>query len=106
MIRRIWHGYATHENADRYQGVVTGEVIPGILAMKVPGFQSIELLRRAREEDVEFITIMRFRDLDAVKGFVGEDYERSHVPTRAQKVLAHYDTRAQHYDTLLVEEVR
>ncbi|MFG5381732.1 hypothetical protein [Yoonia sp. R2-816] len=106
MITRIWYGYATHENADRYQEVVTGEVIPGILAMSIPGFQGIELSRRTREEDVEFITIMRFRDLNAVKGFVGDDYERSHVPPHARQVLAHYDARAQHYDTLLVEEAR
>ncbi len=106
MITRIWHGYATHENADHYQSIVTGEVIPGILAMNIPGFQRIELLRRQRKDDVEFITIMRFRDLDAVKDFVGEDFERSHVPSRAREVLTHYETRAQHYDTLLVEEVR
>lgn len=103
MISRIWHGYTTHENANRYQAVVTGEVIPGILDMKIPGFERIELFRRAREDDVEFVTVMWFRDLDAVKAFVGEDFERSHVPPRAREVLSRFDARAQHYDVLLAE---
>ena len=104
MISRIWHGYATHENADRYQDVVTKEVISGILAMKIPGFERIELFRRTRENDVEFVTIMWFQDLDAVRAFVGEEYEKSHVPPRAREVLSRFDARAQHYDILLVEE--
>lgn len=106
MIGRIWRGYATHENADRYQSIVTGEVIPGILEMELPGFRSIELFRKTRAKDVEFITVMRFEDRDAVKAFVGEDYERSHVPLRAKEVLEQFDTRAQHYDILLTEEAR
>jgi heme-degrading monooxygenase HmoA len=103
MISRIWHGYTTPENADRYHAVVTGEVIPGILAMNIPGFEKIELFRRARDSDVEFVTIMWFRDLESVRAFTGEDFERSHVPARARKVLSHFDERALHYDVLLAE---
>lgn len=101
MISRIWHGYTTPENADRYQAIVTGEVIPGILDMKIPGFERIELFRKARDTDVEFITVMWFRDLNAVRAFMGEDFEQSHVPPRAREVLSHFDERAQHYDILL-----
>lgn len=104
MISRIWHGYATRENADRYQAIVTGEVIPDILARKIPGFERIELFRRSREDDVEFITVMWFRNLDAVKAFVGEDYEASHVPARARAVLSRFDARSQHYEVLLARD--
>ena len=101
MISRIWHGYTTAENADRYQAVVSGEVIPGILKMKIPGFEKIELLRRARDADVEFITVMWFQDIASVRAFMGEDFEQSHVPPRAQEVLSHFDERSQHYDVVL-----
>ena len=46
------------------------------------------LLRRANGQEVEFVTIMWFEDLDAVRRFVGEDYARSHVPPEARAVLA------------------
>jgi len=101
MISRIWHGYTTPENADRYQAIVTGEVIPGIVAMNIAGFDGIELFRRARESDVEFITVMWFQDIESVRAFVGDDVEKSHVPPRARAVLSHFDDRSQHYDVLL-----
>lgn len=100
MISRIWHGYTSPENADRYQAIVTEEVIPGILEMKIPGFEKIELFRRARDADIEFITIMWFRDIEAVRAFTGEDFEQSHVPPRAREVLSRFDQRAQHYDVI------
>ena len=104
MICRIWHGWTTRENADRYEAIVSREVIPEILAMRIPGFERIELCRRSREEDVEFVTVMWFSNLEAVKAFVGEDYETAHVPPRAREVLARFDTRSQHYDILLSKD--
>ena len=46
------------------------------------------------------MTLMWFDDLDAVKRFTGEDYERSHVPSEARGVLARFDERAAHYEVL------
>ncbi len=43
MISRIWRGWTTFENADAYEAIVTSEVIPGILDMKVAGLEKIEL---------------------------------------------------------------
>jgi len=106
MISRIWHGWTTKENADLYEAIVTGEVIPGILAMRIPGFKKIELYRCPREEDVEFVTVMWFTDIEAIKAFVGEDYEVAHVPQRAREVLARFDARSQHYEILLSEGAR
>jgi hypothetical protein len=41
---------------------------------------------------------MRFDSLDAVKAFVGEDYETVYVPDVARQVLARFDQRSQHYE--------
>jgi antibiotic biosynthesis monooxygenase (ABM) superfamily enzyme len=100
MICRIWRGWTTPENAPRYEAVVRGEVIPEIEARHIPGFVSIDLLRRAHAEGVEFTTIMWFDGLDAVKAFMGEDYEVAHVPERARAVLSHFDTRSAHHELL------
>jgi hypothetical protein len=43
---------------------------------------------------------MWFDDLDAVKAFVGEDYEVAHVPERARAVLARFDDRSAHYEVI------
>lgn len=98
MIGRIWHGWTTPENADRYFEILTTEVLPGIAAMKIEGYRRIQVLRREHPDEVEFITIMWFDSLDSVKNFMGEDYARAHVPDQAQAVLSRFDSRSQHYE--------
>jgi heme-degrading monooxygenase HmoA len=100
MICRLWRGWATKNNADAYQRIVREEVIPGIEARRIPGFRSIDLVRREREQDVEFMTLMWSDSLNNVRGFMGEDYETGHVPARAQAVLTDFDRRSTHYEVL------
>jgi heme-degrading monooxygenase HmoA len=100
MICRVWRGWATAENAPAYEAIVRGEVIPEIEGRRIPGFQAIDLVRRTTQDGVEFLTIMWFDDLDAVKAFVGEDYEVAHVPERARAVLARFDDRSAHYEVI------
>jgi heme-degrading monooxygenase HmoA len=100
MICRAWRGWTTRDNAAAYERIVRGEVIPGIEARRIPGFRSIDLVRRERDHDVEFMTLMWFDTLDSVRGFMGEDYETAHVPPQAQAVLTDFDRRSAHYDVL------
>jgi hypothetical protein len=46
MICRVWRGWATPANADAYERVARGEVIPGIEARRISGFRFIDLVRR------------------------------------------------------------
>jgi heme-degrading monooxygenase HmoA len=80
MIERIWH------------------------AKNIPGYRGIRLLRRPLDEEVEFITIMRFDSLDDVIRLAGEDYEKSYVPQKAREVLARFDEKSQHYE--VIEELK
>ena len=100
MICRLWCGWTTPENADAYERVVRGEVIPAIEARRIPGFQGIDLMKRGVGEEVEFQTLMWFDDLDAVRAFVGDDYSVSHVPEPARAVLSRFDQRAAHYEVI------
>lgn len=97
MICRIWHGYTTHENAGAYERVVRTIVIPGIEERSIPGFLSIDLIKRQLEHEVEFITLMWFDSPEAIVAFVGEDVTISHVPPEAREVLVRFDDRSQHY---------
>jgi hypothetical protein len=98
MILRIWHGWTTPQNADTYEALLKAEIFPGIAAKSVAGYRGIELLRLDGPDEVEFITVMRFDSLQAVKDFVGEDYERAYVPDKARAVLARFDPTSKHYE--------
>lgn len=98
MILRLWHGWTRVEQADAYEDLLRREVIPGISRRRVPGYRGIRVLRRAHRSEVEFVTLMTFDSIDAVRAFAGEDYEAAVVPPQAQALLSRYDERAQHYD--------
>ncbi len=90
-IKRIWHGWTTAENADRYEIVLHDEVFQSIEAKGISGYRGIELLRRDQGDEVEFITIMTFDSIQNVIDFQGEDYQRCYVPDAAKKVLKRWD---------------
>ena len=96
MISRIWHGWTTLGNADKYEALLKEEIFVGIQNRHIRGFRSIQLLRREVGDEMEFVTIMLFDSLDAVREFAGEDYEVAVVPDRAREVLSHFDGRSQH----------
>jgi len=98
MVGRIWHGWTTPENADIYENLLKTEIFPGIASKNVSGYRGIQLFRRPLDSEVEFITIMWFESLDAVKLFAGEDYEKAYVPQKVRKVLSRFDDRSQHYE--------
>lgn len=98
MIGRIWRGWTTPHNADAYETLLRDEIFPGIVGRKVPGFRRIELFRAPAGEEVEFVTVMWFDSLQAVKAFAGDDYETAVVPPKARAVLKRFDARSQHYE--------
>ena len=98
MISRIWHGYTIPENADAYENLLKGEIIVGIKDRNIPGFKEIQVFRRKLGNEVEFITVMWFASIDAVRAFAGEDYEVAVVPPKARAILSHFDQRSQHYE--------
>ncbi|GAA3900010.1 antibiotic biosynthesis monooxygenase [Sphingomonas limnosediminicola] len=100
MICRLWRGWTTRENADAYERIVRGEVIPAIEARNIAGFRHIDLMRRDCGDEVEFQTLMWFDSLDAIIAFMGADYSRSHVPDAARAVLKRFDARAAHYEVI------
>lgn len=96
MILRIWHGFTTKSNADVYETMLKDEIIPEIERKNIKGYKKIQLLRRELNSEVEFTTIMWFETIDAVKSFVGEDYETVYVPEKARKVLSRFDNKSVH----------
>ncbi|MBA3669692.1 MAG: antibiotic biosynthesis monooxygenase [Sphingomonas sp.] len=100
MICRLWRGWTTADNAEAYERIVRGEVIPGIEARQIDGFRHIDLMKTDRGDEIEFQTLMWFDSLDSIKAFIGEDYAASHVPASARAVLSRFDDRAAHYEVI------
>ena len=98
MISRIWHGYTSFTNAEKYETLLKNEIFTGIQKRNIQGFKEIQLFQRSLENEVEFITVMWFDSIDAVRTFAGEDYEVAVVPPAARTVLSHFDERSQHYE--------
>jgi heme-degrading monooxygenase HmoA len=97
MIARIWHGWTTPENADTYENLLKSEIFTGIKDREIAGYRGINLFRRSVGDEVEFITLMYFDSLEAVRVFAGEDYEAAVVPPKAREVLKRFDARSKHY---------
>ena len=72
MISRIWHGWTTRSNADKYEAMLKEEIFVGIENRHIRGFKGIQLLRREVGEEIEFVTIMLFDSLEAVREFAGD----------------------------------
>ncbi len=98
MITRVWHGWTSPENADKYEQLLRSEVLPGI--HRIAGYRGAHLLRRNSDEEVEFVTLTYFENLDAVRAFAGSDYEVAVVPPEARKLLSRFDQRSAHYETV------
>ena len=103
MIKRIWRGWTTPENAEAYQDLLLNEVIPSIAAQKIPGYSSTEVLREDLDGEVEFSTVMSFVSLESVIAFQGADYARCYVPESARELLSRWDSVCRHYDVVALK---
>lgn len=121
MISRLWHGWTTRANANAYEQLLREEVLPGI--HRVRGFKGAHVLRRESDgrskspllpksgrsgapapggaDEIEFIVITQFDSIDDVTEFAGEDYELAVIEPAARKLLARFDARSAHYETVM-----
>jgi len=100
MISRIWHGWTHPHNADAYERLLRSEIFKGIAKRSIQGYRGIHLLRRNVGEGVEFVTIMWFDSMEAVRAFAGEDYEDAVVPPKARALLSKFDSHSAHYEVI------
>ena len=96
VIARIWRGWAPPGRADDYQRHYETEVSEHLTA--VNGFRGAQLLRRDEGGEIAFTSITWFADLDAVRGFAGDDYERAVVEDAARAALSRWDERVSHHE--------
>ncbi len=101
MICRVWHGWTTAANADTYEALLAREIVPGIQNRGIGGYRGMQVCRREDGDTVQFMTIIWFESMDAVRAFAGDDPEVAVVPPAARALLARFDARSQHYGVRL-----
>jgi len=102
VIARIWHGWTTPEHADSYEAHLKPELLPGL--SKVKGFVGSHLLRRTGGSEVEFITIIFWDSVDAVRAVAGPNYETAVIPEERKQYLKRYDAKALHYEVVSTQK--
>jgi len=102
MIIRIWRGWTTPSIAAAYEELLLTEIFKGIASRNIPGYRGISLCKREVGGEMEFMTIMQFDSLEAVRAFAGEQYEEAVVPAKARQLLSRFDARSAHYDKVVL----
>ncbi len=95
-IARLWRGVTKPEDADAYEAMLKPELLPGI--SRAPGYQGSYLLRRAKGDEVQFVTIMLWELLDSLCAVAGANYEAAVIPEERRRYLARFDATASHYE--------
>jgi antibiotic biosynthesis monooxygenase (ABM) superfamily enzyme len=97
MIARIWHGWTKRQDAVAYEQMLCEEILPGIAQRNIPGYRGAELFIHEDGDEVEFVTLLRFDSMEAVKIFAGNDENRPVIYPKAEPLLIRMDQRSRHY---------
>ena len=97
MIARIWHGWTKRTDAKTYEEMLRNEIFPSIAARKIIGYRGAELFVRENSDEVEFVTLLRFDSVDAVKEFAGADEGKPVIYPKAEALITRMDERSRHY---------
>jgi antibiotic biosynthesis monooxygenase (ABM) superfamily enzyme len=96
MIARIWHGWTKPEDAKTYEEMLRTEIFPGIASHKIEGYRGAELFIRQDGNEVEFVTLLRFESMDAVREFAGPEPSKPVIFPQAEALVTRMQP-AQHY---------
>ncbi len=98
MVVREWRGRASAADQDAYPRHFRQSVLPGL--RRVPGFAGASLSRRAQDGQVEFLVLTRWRSMDAIRAFAGDDPARAVVEPEAAAALIDFDQSVRHYEVI------
>jgi len=105
MIARIWHGWTKRADAKVYEEMLRNEIFPSIAARNIKGYRGAELFIRDDGDEVEFVTLLRFDSMNAVREFAGADEGKPVIYSKAEALLARMDERSRHYRVAIGREL-
>jgi hypothetical protein len=94
MIARIWHGWTKRADAEVYEEMLRDEIFPSIAARNINGYRGAELF--VHDDEVEFVTLLRFDSMNGVKQFAGTDASKPVIYPKAEALISRMED-ARHY---------
>jgi antibiotic biosynthesis monooxygenase (ABM) superfamily enzyme len=104
MIARIWHGWTKGADAKTYENMLRDEIFPSIAARNIKGYRGAELFIREDGDEMEFVTLLRFDSIDAVKEFAGSDESKPVIFPGVEKLLTRKE-QARHYHVAISSDL-
>ena len=96
MIARIWHGRTKIEHFEEYTKFMKERAIPDY--KNTNGFVKLTFLRKKDGKIAHFNLITFWENLEAIKNFAGEDYEKPKYYPEDQKFLLEFEKEVVHYE--------
>ncbi len=101
MIARIWYSLTALENANKYKKLLKTEICPKIESKNVLALKKNSLFKRPLDNEIEFVTIMLFKDWETVRKLAGERYEKAYVPDKAREMFSGFAEITKHYEVIV-----
>ena len=96
MIARIWHGRTKEEDFEAYTAFLKERAMPDY--QHTEGFVKLIFLRALRDGEGHFLLITFWEDVEAIKKFAGEDYEKAKYYPEDQDYLLEFEEEVTHYE--------
>lgn len=96
MIARIWKGKTKIEHLEAYTNFMKVRAIPDY--SKVSGFIKLTFLKRTDEDYAYFDLITFWENMEVIKGFAGEDYEKAKYYPEDDNFLLDFPEKVTHYE--------
>ncbi len=104
MIARIWRGWTERTDATTYEKMLRDEIFPSIVERNIKGYRGAELFIREDGNETEFVTLLRFDSMDAVKEFAGSDETKPVIFPGVERLLTRMEP-ARHYRIAIAREL-
>lgn len=95
-ISRYWSGRIKKGQEQNYIKYLKEEIIPHLRSLE--GFEKASIQKRQLDQAVEFLFISRWRSLEDIRAFSGEDLNQAVVAEKAQAMMLDFDQEVRHYE--------
>lgn len=96
MIARIWHGRTKIEDYEEYTALMKSKAIPDYKGTE--GFIDLTFLRRVENDIAHFTLITFWENLELIKNFAGEDFDKAKYYPEDEKFLLEFEEKVIHHE--------
>ncbi|MEX0288205.1 MAG: antibiotic biosynthesis monooxygenase [Flavobacteriaceae bacterium] len=96
MIARIWKGKTKIEHAEEYEDFMKSRAIPDY--SQTIGFIKLIFLKRTDNEYAYFNLITFWKDMDVIKNFAGDDFEKAKYYPEDKRFLLEFPEKVTHFE--------